>query len=294
MMRDVMQADLYSSPLGKASTMSGIAPRDAVVVIQPLIKARSRLILKGGLHPVFLITPPNCHIEPAWTNYAKIVETLYREHPDAKDVAEYLGIEMSTLYGYRSKPPSRSKSSSNSSNREDPYGDDKEAKKVKLYRRFFTAVLLFTLIHEWPISAVTNLMGDISRGQLQSLQKEAAAFCGMTVVLCKKLNWNELAACLDDYSGRLNFGVRPDILPLVRLGPELITTARARHFFKSGVKSPEDIVLVGVEVIVKLVEESLPFDGIIQKQQDRIQTLESGKVHVYTEGNDVTILKSNM
>lgn len=275
--------------------MSGIAPKDAVQILRPLLDARAKLILKGGLHPVYLVTPPSTPIEPDWKNYEKILHVLYQEHPDAEAVATYLGnatfvtkilsfslvllrhvvvaqcatnllhhnnehtflivsvrlcalnitgIEQGQLCSYAFNNPPRSNTTP----------------KVQLYRRFFSAILLFTLIQEWPITNVTRLLSTVTRGQLQQLQKDAAVFCGMTVVFCKKLNWPLLASCLSDFSGRLNYGVHKDILPLVRLGSE-ITAARARVFLKNGVESAQDIMYAGLPLLTELLVESLPYDG---------------------------------
>ena len=85
------EGELSPSPLGIATTVSGITPKDAVQILKPLLDARTKLILKGGLHPVYLVTPPSSPIEPDWKNYEKILHTLYQEHPDAQAVATYLG-----------------------------------------------------------------------------------------------------------------------------------------------------------------------------------------------------------
>lgn len=85
------EGELSPSPLGIATTVSGITPKDAVQILKPLLDARTKLILKGGLHPVYLVTPPSTPIEPDWKNYEKILHTLYQEHPDAQAVAVYLG-----------------------------------------------------------------------------------------------------------------------------------------------------------------------------------------------------------
>jgi hypothetical protein len=217
---------LSPSPLGKATTLSGISPKDVMQIIHPLLKARSKLILKGGLHPVFLITPPDTRIEPDWANYRRIVDDLYRDHPEAKDVAAYLEVDNKLLDMFVLTPP--------------PYG--KVDATVSFYRRFYSSILLFILIQETPLSRVTNLMAEgrgINRGQYQQLQKDAAAFCGMTVVFCQTLNWSALASCLDEFTGRLSYGVHRDLLPLVRLGPDVITSTRGRHFFKQGVCNAE-------------------------------------------------------
>ena len=48
-----------------------------------------------------------------------------------------------------------------------------------------------------------------------------ATFCAMTVTFCRRLNWGLLASCLETYTGRLGFGVRDELLPLVRMGSEV-------------------------------------------------------------------------
>ena len=241
--------DLSPSPLGVATTLSGIAPKDAVQILRPLLEARRKLILKGGLHPVFLVTPPSTTIEPDWNNYEKILDTLYREHPDAKAVADLVGIQQSQLLVYAFKHPVYLYGATNGGS-----GNS----TVLLYRRFYSAILLFSLIQEWPLTRVTNLITNVTRGQLQQLQKDASTFCGMTVVFCKKLNWSILAACLEDYCGRLNYGANTDILPLVRIGSDM-TSSRARYFFKNGLKSAQDIVQAGVGVITQHLVDMLPY-----------------------------------
>ena len=62
---------------------------------------------------------------------------------------------------------------------------------------------------------MTQLTPSVTRGQLQQLQKDAAVFCGMTVVFCRRLNWPALACCLEDFGARLTFGAHK--VPLMSL-----------------------------------------------------------------------------
>ena len=92
--------------------------------------------------------------------------------------------------------------------------------KTLFYKRFYSALLLFNLIQEIPLNRISQWV-DIQRGQIQQLQKEAGAFCGMIVSFCEKLNWISLSCVLATYTSRLMFGVRPELLPLTRLGTEV-------------------------------------------------------------------------
>jgi hypothetical protein len=128
-----------------------------VQIIKPLLCARSYLILKGGLHCVFLVTPPTTQIgfffifyqlnknlsltmykkkEPDWNNYEKILDSLHREHPESIDVTNYLGVQRGQLCSFSFNHPT--------------FGCMSET--VNFYKRFYSAVLLFILIQEWPIT----------------------------------------------------------------------------------------------------------------------------------------------
>lgn len=242
-------SELKPTALGVATALSGIAPTDAVQILEPLAEANKRLILGGGLHPVFLVTPPSANISIHWQGYATFLQRVCSDLPNAQLVAKHLGIKPSKADNFLLHPPP-SKSCGLSE------------KEFRLYKRFYTAVLLFALVQEWPIPRVLREMPavqGVSRGQLQTLQKDAAAFCGMTVVFCKKLHWDYLAACLEDFSARLSFGVGRDLLPLVKIGSE-VTASRARALLMSGIENAKDIVEEGEDVIAAVLFEALPFD----------------------------------
>lgn len=80
---------------------------------------------------------------------------------------------------------------------------------------------MFNLIQEVPLNKVCNIV-NLQRGQLQQLQKESSTFCGMISSFCSKLNWKSLACVLESYSSRLNYGVRAELIPLTRLGAEVL------------------------------------------------------------------------
>jgi hypothetical protein len=72
---------IRASPLGRATSLSSIPPRDALVVLSSLVQARKRLILQSGFHAVYLITPPSPNIEPCWEVYERLLDSLLSEYP---------------------------------------------------------------------------------------------------------------------------------------------------------------------------------------------------------------------
>ena len=66
---------------------------------------------------------------------------------------------------------------------------------------------------------------------------------------------------MEDYCERLNYGVHRDILPLVRISPDIITAPRARLFVKNGIKSSYDIIETGLRKLTALLVDNLPYQS---------------------------------
>lgn len=237
------QRALVASPLGLATALSGISPPDALLLLPALTVARHRFVAKSGFHAVFLCTPPSSAVQPVWPDFEVVVNAFYKDHPDVEPVAEMLGINRGELLSLSNRPP--------------PFGCC--SPKTLLYKRFYSAIILFRLIQEQPLNAVSRIM-RVERGQGQALQKDAAMFCHMTIQFCNKLNWRYLACCLDSLSGRLNYGVSEELLPLVRIGPE-VPSVRARALVRSGLKTPLLVATAGPEAVAAVIFASLPFDS---------------------------------
>lgn len=271
--RDEGNGQISSSQLGRAATLSGLSPKEALAVFPALCDANHmKLILKGGgLHLVFLVTPPATFIEPNWDNYEKIIDTLIKTNPEAQDIIDFLKVDRCKLIEYKLHHPRHGSFQANSSactststSSESSSSSERSTTEV-FYRRLYSALILFSMIQEVPIVEVLHQMSggsrDISkRGELQQLQKDASSFCRMTVTFCEKLNWTLLSSCLEIYSDRLSHGVRDELLPLVRLGSIEMPSIRARKFYEKGIKTPLDIVQAGKAKILEILISTMPFD----------------------------------
>jgi hypothetical protein len=89
---------------------------------------------------------------------------------------------------------------------------------------------------------------------------DAASFCHMIISFCKKLNWPFLATALSPYAVRLGFGVQEELIPLVRIGPE-IPAFRARAFYRNGIRRPEDILTAGKDKVLEILVGIIPFES---------------------------------
>jgi replicative superfamily II helicase len=120
-------------------------------------------------------------------------------------------------------------------------------------------MVLYRLVHEVPLQKIETVI-QISPGRIQSLQKDAAYFCHMVILFCKKLNWLFLANALTPYTNRLSFGVHEELVSLVRVGTE-IPAFRARALYRNGIKCPKDILDAGKEKLLEILQSIVPFES---------------------------------
>ncbi len=207
------------------------------------------------------------YIEPNWAKYSDIVDILLSEFPEAVNVMKAIGISYGQLVKFKTHSPSSN------------------YYEISVYRRFYSSVILFSLIQEWPISKVISIMGTgLQRGALQQLQKDAAHFCSMIVSFCEDLHWDLLAALLAPLTKRLALGVKDELVALVRVGPE-IGSARARVLYDLNIRTPADIVRIGETRLAEILLDSLPFDSLDPIGGKRQTQAGSGAIYPQVAGN---------
>jgi replicative superfamily II helicase len=135
--------------------------------------------------------------------------------------------------------------------------------RALIHRRFYTALILQRLVNEERLSVLEEDFG-ISRGELQQLMLNAGTFAGMTAIFCERLHWRYEALLVTHYKERFSFGVKPELLPLMRVPNVRNLTARRLH--AAGYKTPRDIVDGGLEALVRAIARSLPFELNSQRQ----------------------------
>lgn len=241
------EATFSVSPLGRATMASGVSPREAVLNLHFLERARDKLVLRGDVHALFLVTPPNHRIRIRWDRYIHIWDELCDQIPDLEEVAVVvIGVQPGKLQEYVNSPPT---------------GAKLETPEVLLYKRFYATIVLLSVVSPSPTNVVEKYM-ELGPSDVYALQKETSMFCRGTTTFCRELNWNLLAATLESYADRLSFGVQEELLPLVRAcGPEIMHGRRAKHFYTSGITSPADILSCSTQHLAHLILGEQPFSS---------------------------------
>ncbi|CAG2060908.1 unnamed protein product, partial [Timema podura] len=109
----------------------------------------------------------------------------------------------------------------------------KQAHKLSIHRRFYTALALQDLVNEVPLNEVATKF-RCSRGMLQSLQQSAATF-----------------------ADRLQFGVHRELCDLMRL--DALNGPRARALFEAGFTTIAELAAADVSSIENALHKGIPF-----------------------------------
>lgn len=248
----------FGTQLGAATFFAGMSPRDATAMLASLSQATTKgVILSSDLHLLFLCVPPNRrYFTPDWHDLARRSQ---RWAPEVASVAAAIGVSESAIERVVRPRSTGGRRNGGLGERGNGLGDDKSVggQEVSLLRRFVYSLVLHDMLQEVPLLQLET--GGVGRGTLQALQSEARIFCGMIVVFCKHLQWVTLARLIEGLSLRLEHRVGEDLLPLCRMGPELVHAARARALFEAGFQAPEDVAAARVEDVAAVLLTSMPF-----------------------------------
>ena len=85
---------------------------------------------------------------------------------------------------------------------------------------------------------------------------------GMVTVFCNRLGWRNLELLLGQFQSRLNFGVQPELMDLVRIS--LLNAQRARILYDGGYHTIALLAKANVVDIEALMRKSLPFQMYVE------------------------------
>lgn len=131
-----------------------------------------------------------------------------------------------------------------------------QQERLRIHRRFFTALALHDLVHEAPIVHVARKY-SASKGLLQTLQSAAGIFAGMVTVFCNRLGWKNLELLLSQFQSRLTFGVERELCDLVRIS--LLNGFRARALYNAGFHSLSSLATANPLAIELCLRNAVPF-----------------------------------
>jgi len=229
---------LKPSQLADAIFMSGLSPDQGLYMYKAVRHAREEgMVLTNSLHLCMLITPIYVSLDPNWEIFHDVFNRLSESR---KSVAIHVGLSPQELFYFRSNPPA--------------YQSKDE--KALLYRRFWMALILEKILNEEPFFKIANYFG-IEQGKIQTLQETATSFSVQLKAFCSELRYDHLAPLLAHIAERLTFGVKPELLDLLKITD--IKAFRARALYNAGYESVELIAEADVDDLVEILGEQTKF-----------------------------------
>ena len=231
--------------LGKALGFSGLDPKEGLLAHRDIRNARKCLILENDLHLLYLISPviPPFKMGDGYGKWEKLVDVWSASRSSDHLIFEAVGLD----HSFMNKVSSRGS-----------HAEEEEEKRRKA-TRLYSALILRDLVREVEPMEISKSFG-VTVSQVHVLQELTVVMASMTIVMCQRLGWGDMEALMDKFQSRISFGVQSDVLGLAEI-PGL-KPHKARILYKSGLRSPEDVVHAGsIEQIAKIL-----FDGSSQRQ----------------------------
>lgn len=208
-----------ATPLGQATHRSLFSPKEALIVIQELKKAREQLILSEPLHLCYLVTPLFQTPYPeSWVRWSNIFHNLSSMK---LKVASIVGINVKYLIEKEYSPHA-----------------SLPEHIERIIKRFFAALMLQEVLLDRPIRDVCKHYA-VSRGDLESLMTSSLSFGVQMVNFCKHMGWWDLEHLLHKYSQTVGVGVKSELLPLTEI--KGVKAFRAKVLWESGLRTIKQV-----------------------------------------------------
>lgn len=229
---------LVVSKSGIACSSSLLLPSDAKIIIMNLESLASKgIYFDTDLQFLFFTVLDQQRLRIDWKIYQKIVkyEIDHSKREKTEKVAKSLDIDLELL-------------TVDDAN----IFRDQNDKMTNRLSKFFAALILEEIIHEIDLTIISEKY-KISKGIIQSLQKNASVFSGYLSIFCSKLGWWNYELCFFKLAERLDYGVKTDILELLKIPS--ISKLRARELYKAALTSIISVSESSEEEIYQIISK---------------------------------------
>ncbi|KAI5852311.1 P-loop containing nucleoside triphosphate hydrolase protein [Tricharina praecox] len=224
---------------GHATVVAGFTPSDGLFMSTELTRALAHFNLETDMHIVYHFTPIHASTSSVSIDWKLLRDELERLDEPSLRAATFCGVNPAFIHKLASGGLFR----------------DAGGAKERVYRRFYTSLMLRQLINETPIHHVARHFA-VPRGFVQSLATTCRGFATTSAAYCKAMGWTGLAVLLEHYSWRLDLGVKDDLVDLARL--PFVKSRTARVFYEAGLRTMENVADAKVEVLVNVLAKAMP------------------------------------
>ena len=162
-------------------------------------RARLELRLDTDIELLFLCVGSNCLYH--WEDWLYFINNYKKLSKGEIEFTEKIGITLENIYYWENM------------------SENRRIRRDEIpitYKKLYICMIMNLVLKEYPLGEICKQMG-ITRGVLQSIQYSVSSYSGMLAQFCERLHWVDLSLLLISISDRLNFGVKQELLELVKL-----------------------------------------------------------------------------
>ncbi|OHS96685.1 Type III restriction enzyme, res subunit family protein [Tritrichomonas foetus] len=258
----IMNDSDVPTSLGQAIAGSSLSIEEGLELKASINRLQTNLCLRDEVHLLYLCVPPSAVSMESTPSYeSDIWHQLHNEHKDVFKLITTMdgnGLERHIILTIQNGGKRMNRCQMEHRDRE--------------LDRFFYACLLQKLIAEKSVNEIVSFFG-VTRGSVQALQMQAATFAGQSVRFCETTGCQTLGKALNTFRERLNFGVKNELLPLMKL--QSCNRYIARILVTNRIPSPIELSELDEEEIARILASKRNADSPSEKELEIAKRLKS-------------------
>lgn len=224
----------HPTNLGMAVSSANLSIEDGIDLNLSTNKLMAQICLLDDLHLIFLCTPSRTGVLlPSFKE--EIWEEIFEKHSHVIGLITGKSIDQLRLIIVKSFSG---------------YGEGIDPKERPLFEKIYGACVLSSLIEEIEIHLIEKKF-KIDRGSIQMLQSSSSMFSGQATKFCEVMGFHPLAAALRQFTKRITFAVKSDIIDLMSI-PSMRREI-ARSIFNHGYQTLSDVHSLSAEEIASMI-----------------------------------------
>eukprot|EP00750_Incisomonas_marina_P010096 INCI16242.1.p1 GENE.INCI16242.1~~INCI16242.1.p1 ORF type:complete len:2691 (+),score=375.11 INCI16242.1:205-8277(+) len=237
--------DLRATSFGVGLVVSGIPPENGIALRDRITSACQAFDISSDWHLAFVLTPPDVPF-PYWRLCPNFYSVYQRLTVQERQLSSRLGIDVEKLLCWQ---------------RNEGCSRKEWARVGDVYRRFYLATALRDIVAEVKTPDMCSRYG-MDAGMLQELRAQASAFAGMIATLCHHMRWRAVLSLVARMYVRLKHGgVEQELVPLMRIGNDILDPATARALYDAGIHTIDKLAVVRTREVEHIVAHALPFQS---------------------------------
>ena len=234
--------EITPTPIGRALVLSNIPPEIGPQVYARIQVACMQFDISSDFHIAYLLVPYDMPF-PYWKLSEHFLEAYQRLSVPERQLFQRLGLSVERLRSWQHHGGCTAK--------QWEYAGSS-------YKYFYLGLVLRDIVSEVPVRSVSSRF-YLEPGYVQELQSRSVAFAGTVASFCHQMKWKVILRLVTRMYHRLKHGVGQDIIPLMKLGTNILSPVMARALFQAGVQTIDRLAVTPTQEVERIFVLATPF-----------------------------------